>query len=146
MPAPTHMLPLNPNLMDTLVRGDESGWIPNDAEGMAFMKILFVGEESGQWAVLFRWKKGYVAAPHKHLSAAHTYVISGRLEIRDGTLEAGDYIYERNGMIHETTTALEDTDYLFICEGPMVFYADEGITGYFSWEEVAKMQAAAAAS
>jgi hypothetical protein len=73
-------------------------------------------------------------------------VISGKLEIRDGTLEAGDYIYERNGMIHEKTTALEDTDYLFICEGPMVFYGDEGITGYFSWEEVAKMQAGAAAA
>jgi anti-sigma factor ChrR (cupin superfamily) len=140
------MLPLNPNLMDTLVRGGESGWIQNDLEGMAFMKVLFVGEESGQWAVLFRWKKGYVAGPHKHLSAAHTYVISGKLEIRDGTLEAGDYIYERNGMIHEKTTALEDTDYLFICEGPMVFYGDEGITGYFSWEEVAKMQAGAAAA
>ena len=68
-------------------------------------------------------------------------MLSGRLEVRDGTLEAGDYIYERNGMIHEQTAALEDTDYLFICEGPMVFYGDEGITGYFGWEEVARIQA-----
>jgi hypothetical protein len=72
MPAPAHMLPLNPNLMDTLVRGGESGWIQNDLEGMAFMKVLFVGEESGQWAVLFRWKKGYVAGPHKHLPPTPT--------------------------------------------------------------------------
>ena len=67
MRAPEHMLPINPNLLDTLVKGGESGWIPNDAEGLAFIKVLFVGEESGQWAVLFRWKKGYVAGPHKHL-------------------------------------------------------------------------------
>ena len=40
MPAPEHMLPLNPNLMDTLVKGGEGGWIPNDAEGMASMKVL----------------------------------------------------------------------------------------------------------
>ena len=146
MPAPEHMLPLNPNLMDTLVQGGESGWIPNDAEGKAFMKVLFVGEESGQWAVLFRWKKGYVAGPHKHLSAAHTYVLSGKLEIRDGVVEAGDYIYERNGMIHESTRALEDTEYFFLCEGPMVFYGDEGMTGYFGWEEIAKMRAGFEAS
>jgi anti-sigma factor ChrR (cupin superfamily) len=141
MSAPEHMHPLNPNLLDTLVKGGEEGWIPNDLEGKAFMKVLFCAEESGQWAVLFRWMKGYVAAPHKHLSAAHTYVLSGKLEIRDGTLEAGDYIYERNGMIHEQTSALEDTDYLFICEGPMVFYDEQGITGYFGWEEVARIQA-----
>ena len=109
MNPPDHMLPLNPALMDTLVKGDETGWIPNDAEGKAFMKVLFVSEETGQWGVLFRWKQGYVAGPHKHLSPAHTFILSGKLEIRDGVLEAGDYIYERNGMIHEKTEALEDT-------------------------------------
>ena len=141
MRAPDHMQPLNPDLLDTLVKGGESGWIPNDAEGLAFIKVLFIGEESGQWGVLFRWKKGYVAGPHKHLSSAHTYVLSGKLEIRDGVLEAGDYMYERNGMVHESTKALEDTEYLFICEGPLVFYNEEGVVGYFGWEEVSRMKA-----
>ena len=103
--------------------------------------VNIVGEENGQWAVLFRWKKGYVAAPHKHLSSAHTYIISGKLEIRDAVLEAGDYIYERNGMIHDKTEALEDTEYFFLCEGPLVFFDDNGITGYFGWEEVSRMKA-----
>ncbi|MDC1295764.1 hypothetical protein N8077_05470, partial [Myxococcota bacterium] len=83
----------------------------------------------------------YVAAPHKHLSSAHTYIISGKLEIRDAVLEAGDYIYERNGMIHDKTEALEDTEYFFLCEGPLVFFDDNGITGYFGWEEVSRMKA-----
>ena len=48
MRAPEHMQPINPNLLDTLVKGGESDWIPNDAEGLAFIKVLFVGEESGQ--------------------------------------------------------------------------------------------------
>ena len=74
--VPEHMLPLNPNLIDTLVAGGESGWIPNDDEGKAFIKDLFVGEENGQRAVLFRWKKGYVAAPQKELCSAHTTIIS----------------------------------------------------------------------
>ncbi len=141
MSAPAHMLPINPDLLDTLVKGGDEGWIPNDAEGKAFIKVLYVGEESGQWGVLFRWKKGYVAAPHKHLSSAHTVILSGKLEVRDGVLEAGDYIYERNGMIHEKTEALEDTEYIFIGEGPLIFYDESGITGYFGWEQVAQMKA-----
>ena len=141
MNPPDHMLPLTPTLMDTLVKGGDGGWIPNDAEGKAFMKVLFVSEETGQWGVLFRWKKGYVAAPHKHLSPAHTFILSGRLEIRDGVLEAGDYIYERNGMIHEKTEALEDTEYFFLCDGPLVFYDEKGLSGYLGWEEVARMKA-----
>ncbi len=141
MAAPQHMLTLNPDLMDTLVKAGESDWIPSDAEGKAFMKVLFTGEESGQWAALFRWKKGYVAGPHKHLSSAHTFVIKGRLQVRDGVLEAGDYIYERNGMVHQATTALEDTEYIIICDGPLVFFDENGIQGYLGWEEIARMKA-----
>ena len=81
------------------------------------MKVLWTGPETGAWAALFRWYKGYVAPPHKHLSPAHVYVLSGKLQVRDGILEAGDYVYEPNGMVHGATTALEDTDYLFICNG-----------------------------
>ena len=142
MNPPDHMLPLNPALMDTFVKGGDTGWIPNDDEGKDFMKVLFVSEETGQCGVLFRWKQGYVAGPHKHLSPAHTFILSGKLEIRDGVLEAGDYIYERNGMIHEKTEALEDTEYFFLCDGPLVFYDENGITGYLGWEEVARMKAA----
>jgi anti-sigma factor ChrR (cupin superfamily) len=141
MAVPEHILPLNPELMDTLVRAGDSDWIPSDAEGKAFMKVLFTGEESGQWAALFRWHEGYVAGPHKHLSAAHTFVLKGRLEVRDGVLEAGDYLYERNGMVHEATTALEDTEYLFVCDGPLVFFDEKGIQGYVGWEELARMKA-----
>ena len=142
MAIPDHIKPVNPELVDTLVKAGEGAWLPNDAEGKAFMKVLFTGEESGQWAVLFRWGKGYVAGPHKHLSAAHTFVLKGKLQVRDGILEAGDYLYERNGMVHESTTALEDTEYIFICEGPLVFYDEKGITGYLGWEELRRMSAA----
>ena len=37
-------------------------------------------------------------------------------------------------MIHETTTALEDTVFLFLCEGPVLFYDENGFTGYMGWE------------
>ncbi len=139
MALPQDISPLNPELMDSVVRADQP-WIPMDAESTSFMKVLYTGAETGRWAVVLRWKKGYVAAPHKHLSAAHTYVLKGKLQIRDDTVEAGDYIYERNGMVHGATTALEDTEYLFICDGPVLFFDDDGFTSYLGWEEVQRMQ------
>ena len=63
--------------------------------------------------------------------------------MRDGILNAGDYDYEPNGVLHDETLALEDTEYLFICDGPVVFFDEEGLTSYLSWEEMARMQAAA---
>jgi hypothetical protein len=143
MPLPQEIKPLNPELMDSLAKSHQMDWIPSaDDPKRAFMKILWVGPETGRWAVLFRWLKGYAAAPHKHLTAAHTFVLKGRLQIRDGVLEAGDYVYERNGMIHGATTALEDTEYLFICDGPVLFFDENQFTSYLGWEELTRIQEA----
>ena len=142
MPMPQDISPLNSELMDTLVEASKTEWMPqwNDPE-RAFMKILWTGSESGGWAVLFRWKKGYTAPQHKHLAASHTFILSGKLQVRDGTLNAGDYVYEPNGMLHGATTALEDTEYLFICNGTVLFFdEDAGFTSYLGWEELERMK------
>jgi anti-sigma factor ChrR (cupin superfamily) len=132
--------PVNNQLADIIVRSTDP-WIETEKD-MAWMKVLWTGEESGRWAVLFRWKKGYVASRHKHLSAAHTFILSGKLQVRDGVLNAGDYDYEPNGVLHGATTALEDTEYLFICDGPVLFYSDDGLESYLGWEELHRMRAA----
>jgi len=106
----------------------------------AWMKVLWVGPESGRWAILLKWRKGYVAPPHKHLSAAHTFILHGKLQVRDGVLETGDYVYEPNGMVHGATTALEDTEYLFICDGPVLFFSDDRFTGYLGWEQLQRIK------
>jgi len=133
--------PVNDQLADLIVRAGDP-WIEMEKD-TAWIKVLWTGEESGRWAALFRWKKGYVAAPHKHLSAAHTFILGGKLQVRDGVLEAGDYDYEPNGVLHGATTALEDTEYLFICDGPVLFYNDDGIQSYLGWEELHRMRRAA---
>jgi len=84
--------------------------------------------------------EGLYRQPHKHLSGAHAYILSGRLQVRDGTLEAGDFIYEPNGMVHGETTALEDTEYLFMCDGPVLFFDDNSFTGYRGWEQLQRIQ------
>ena len=141
MPLPQDITPINPALMDTLISASDGDWIPQpfDPE-RAFIKILWTGPESGAWAALFRWKKGFTAPQHKHLSPSHTFILSGKLQVRDGTLNAGDYIYEPNGMLHGATTALEDTEYIFICNGTVLFYDDEGFTSYLGWEELRRLE------
>lgn len=133
--------PINDQLADIIVRSTDP-WIEMEKD-MAWIKVLWTGEESGRWAALFRWNQGYVAAPHKHLSAAHTFILKGKLQVRDGVLNAGDYDYEPNGVLHGATTALEDTEYLFICDGPVLFYNDDGLQSYLGWEELHRMREAA---
>ena len=135
--------PINDQLAYIIVRADEP-WIETEP-GMAWMKVLWTGAETGRWVALFRWSKGYTAAPHKHLSDAHTYVLKGKLQVRDGILNAGDYDYEPNGVLHDATVAPEDTEYLFVCEGPVMFFDGNGLTSYLGWEELTRMRDAAKA-
>src|SRR5215471_20889123 len=134
------IFPINGNLQDTLVEASKAPWIEHGP--MSATKVLYTGAETGSWAVLYRWKKGFVAPPHKHLSASHTFILKGKLKVRTGILNAGDYVYEANGMVHGATTALEDTEYLFICNGAVLFFNDDGFTSYLSWEELRRIQAA----
>ena len=138
MALPQDISPVNTELMDTLVEASKMEWMQTDEK--AFMKILFTGSESGTWAVMLKWLKGYVAGPHKHLSGSHTFILSGKLQVRDGVLNAGDYVYEPNGMLHGATTALEDTEYLFICNGPVLFFGEDNFTSYLGWEELERMK------
>ena len=71
---------------------------------------------------------------------AHAYVLSGKLRVRDGVLNAGDYVYEPSGVLHDATTALEDTVYLFICDGTVLYFDDDNFTGFTNWETIEKMK------
>ena len=80
--------PINDQLADIIVRASDP-WIETEKD-RAWIKVLWTGDESGRWAALFRWKKGYVAAAHKHLAAAHTFILKGKLQVRDGILDTGE--------------------------------------------------------
>ena len=139
MPLPQDINPFKQDIQDTIFRGKEP-WIENDPSGMSAMKVVWIGRETGTWVALFKWKKGFIAGAHKHLSASHTFIISGKLKVRDGILDEGDYVYEPNGVLHGATEALEDTVYLFICHGPLLFFNEDKFTGYLGWEELLMMR------
>jgi len=121
---------------DVLVQSDKLEWIPNrfDPERQ-FMKVLWIGPETGRTAVLIRTLTGSATPPHKHLGDTHVFMLKGRLQVRDAVLVAGDYLYEANGMIHGETKALEDTEYLMILGGPILFFDEDNFLGYQGWEE-----------
>ena len=139
MALPQDISPVNSELVDTLVRAADMDWIET-APGAAYMKILWLSPETGRSVLLLRWLKGYVARPHKHLSGAHVYMLSGKLQVRDTILVAGDYYYEPNGMVHDATTTLEDTEYLFILDGPVLYFDENSFTGYNSWEQLQRLR------
>ena len=93
MALPQEISPVNSELMDGLAAAAKMEWIVT--EPGAAMKILWTGAESGRWAVLLKWDKGYVAGQHKHLSAAFVYMLKGKLQVRDGIINAG----EHDGMV-----------------------------------------------
>ena len=95
MPLPQDIRPVFQDIQDTLIRSD-SPWIERSPKDK--VKVLWIGRETGTWASLHHWKKGYAAPPHKHLAGAHVYILSGKLQVRDGVLNAGDYVYEPSGV------------------------------------------------
>ena len=139
MALPQDIRPINSELADSITRSSEIPWIETKP-GMAWTKVLWVGQESGRWAVLLKWNKGYVAPPHKHLSAAFAFVLKGKLKVRNNVYNAGDFLHEQNGMVHGATEALEDSEYLFFCDGPVLFFDKDNFTGYRGWEQVLQMQ------
>ena len=48
-------------------------------------------------------------------------------------------------MVHYATEALEDVDYLMLADGPVLFFDENGFTGYFGWEELRRLEAGATA-
>jgi anti-sigma factor ChrR (cupin superfamily) len=145
MPLSQDITSFHQNLTDSLYATSQMDWIET-TPGQAWMKILWTGSETGTWAVILKWAKGYVAPAHKHLAPAHTYIIKGKLQVRDAVLSTGDYDYEPNGVLHGATTALEDTEYLFICNGAVLFFNEDSFTSYLSWEELERLRAAHAAT
>ena len=143
MALPQDISPFDEQLADTVVSASDEDWLETEP-GMAWVRLLWSQGETGRHAGIYRWKKGYAAPSHKHFGAVYVYVISGKLRVRDNVLGAGDFLFEPNGMVHHATEAVEDVDYLMLADGPVLFFDENGFTGYFGWEELRRLQAGAA--
>ena len=142
MPLPQDITPLNPALMDTLISAGDGDWIPQpfDPE-RAFIKILWTGSESGAWARAVPVEEGFHGAPTQaSLAVTHLHSLgqapgAGRnLECRRLHLRAQRHAARRPRRHSKTR------EYLFICNGTVLFYDDEGFTSYLGWEELRRLE------
>ena len=99
--------PLDLALTEVLGRTSTMTWTET-VPGRAWAKVLWAGAESGAWAAMIRWKKGYDGPAHKHLASSHTFVMCGQLQLDDNVYIAGDYVYEPAGIIQRIARAVDD--------------------------------------
>lgn len=139
MALPQDIRPVNSELADSITRSSEIPWIETKP-GQAWTKVLWVGPESGRWAVLLKWKKGYVAPPHKHLSAAFAFILSGKLQVRNSVYNAATSCTRPTAWCTAPPRRWRTPNTFFFCDGPVLFFDKDNFTGYRGWEEVLRMQ------
>ena len=127
MPLPQDIRPVFQDIQDTLVRS-EAPWIQQSP--MSAVKVLWVGRETGTWASLHHWKKGYTAPPHKHLAGAHAYVISGKLQVRNGVLNILEYGSDILGKRHDCSLSSSGVAKVTISRCPIA-----GKAGSSEWSQ-----------
>ena len=104
-------------------------------------ELICVGSES-----LGAGPLNLLCAPWHYGLAMHPILrVGDAVGVVNGVLNAGDYVYEPSGVLHDETTALEDTTYLFICNGAVLFFDENGFTRYTNWEVMERLRAQAAA-
>ena len=106
------------------INANELDWIAT-GEG-AWIKVLRVSMETGNWVAMFKQSAGTFVPPHKHLGAAEFYVIEGCIEYRGGKAEKGYYGYEPLGAVHDRTSFPVDTIYILTSYGPLAMRDGQG--------------------
>lgn len=92
------------------------------------IQMLNWDPSSGAYALMMRYKAGYVAPRHRHLAPAEFYVISGHMTYAAGSATAGSWGVEPTGIEHDRTSFLEDTVLLYRAAGAIVALDDDGNT------------------
>ena len=119
--------PLHLNIADAFARTSQMQWTETVPD-LSYAKILWVGSSPLVGAAMVRWMRRYAGPLHKHLVAAPTFIVSCQLRVDAQVYAAGDYVYEPSGIIHHRAEALEDTDFLFISNGPIMFLVDQQLS------------------
>ena len=117
---------------------------PNVYERAFYLSLrAFYGQRCGTAVNLGPEFPGYKHAACHMVGAYHqSSGKKGPHESAKGWHDAGDYVYEPSGVSHDETKAVEDTTYLFIATGPILFFDENGFTRYTNWEVMEKFRAA----
>jgi hypothetical protein len=120
------------------IAGESEEW--RDLAPGIQMRVLRTCQATGTWAVLYKVAAGTTASPHMHFGSSDSFVIKGKM-VGGRTLVAGDYVFEPNtNRVHEAAYFEEDTLYLYIHKGPLM-YLDEkgGFKAMSDWNTIARI-------
>jgi len=107
-------------LNELLVHSADMPWRDKSIPGLS-EKMLWRDEQTGASIALIQFKKG-VGIPEKHLHASNQfmYCLSGAYSYTDSgiLLKPGSFYWNPKGNVHGPTTALSETVFLEIYDGP----------------------------
>ena len=86
MPLPQDISAFNQNLVDTVFATSQMDWIET-TPGQAWMKILWTGSETGTWAVILKWAKGYAAPIFQGVAARALQLMGPEAWSKDHLME-----------------------------------------------------------
>jgi gentisate 1,2-dioxygenase len=128
------------------IAGESDDW--RDLAPGIQMRVLRTEQATGTWAVLYKVKAGTTASSHMHFGSSDSFVIKGKM-VGGRTLVAGDYVFEPNSnRVHEAAYFEEDTLYLYIHKGPLMYLDEKGnhkaMSDWFAIQQIADSPAAKA--
>lgn len=107
-------------LKEILLHTGELAWRDKSIPGLS-EKMLWRDEQTGASIALIRFRKG-VGIPEKHLHASNQfmYCLSGAYAYTESgiLLQPGSFYCNPKGNLHGPTTAMEETVFLEIYDGP----------------------------
>ncbi|GAB4150526.1 MAG: hypothetical protein Tsb0016_22240 [Sphingomonadales bacterium] len=100
--------------MTRVMQADERPWLPIDAAGENFMKIVSIDEDAKQVVLLVKFAPHAIYPKHKHVASAVAHTLAGEWEYEEGTLPVGAWAIEPPGTDHTPIVSAQGATILAI--------------------------------
>ena len=113
---------------DILVDTHRTEWV--DGGGGSKFQILRTCEKTGEWVLFVNMQPGAGFQAHRHEGNGQFFVTKGELIYDAGRAPAGTYGFEPLFAEHFNARCEVETEYLFIGQGTVIYYAEDGSIDY----------------
>jgi anti-sigma factor ChrR (cupin superfamily) len=113
---------------DILVDTQRTEWA--DGGGGSKFQILRTCKKTGEWVLFVNMQPGAGFQAHRHEGNGQFFVTKGELIYDAGRAPAGTYGFEPLFAEHFHARCEVETEYLFIGQGTVIYYAEDGSIDY----------------
>lgn len=101
-----------------------------DVGGGTKFKVLRLCEKTGQWALYVHMEPGARFQAHRHEGQGQFFVTKGELIYDVGSAKPGTYGFEPIFAEHYDAHCVEETEMLFLGQGAVTYFAEDGSIDY----------------